>query len=115
MKRYALAAMALGVWLTGAASAAALTYELHRPLTPPKGTTDLVMSRGAAAEELRAEAPVPLEVPTTIIVGRRVAAGGHTAPLLVPATPPEPKDIDEMSCAEWRELDMGSGHVRICE
>jgi len=34
---------------------------------------------------------------------------------LVTLPPPSPRDIDEMTCAGWRELDMGSGHVQICE
>jgi hypothetical protein len=25
------------------------------------------------------------------------------------------RDISAMQCAEWRDLDMGSGHVQICE
>jgi hypothetical protein len=27
----------------------------------------------------------------------------------------KPRDISAMGCAEWRDLDMGSGHVQICE
>ena len=115
MKRYALAAMALGVWLTGAASAAALTYELDRPLTPAKGTTDVLLSKTPASEELRSEGVVPVEIQATTIVGHRHVAKRLPAPLIIPATAPEPRDIDDMTCAEWRELDMGTGHVRICE
>jgi len=24
-------------------------------------------------------------------------------------------DISQMHCSDWRELDIGSGHVQVCE
>jgi hypothetical protein len=114
MTRYALAAMALGVWLTGAASAAALTYELGRPPTPADGTTDVLMSKAAAPEQARPEGTIAVSPPGHALRHPHVAPP-LSAPSPFTTTPPAPRDIDEMNCAEWRELDMGSGHVRICE
>ena len=121
MKRSLVAAMALGVWLSGIASAAALTYELDRPLTPPPGTADLVVSHVTAPEVIRDVGSATLEVPLVRVVGhvRHAPALLARPAILAPplTTPPAlpTRDIDEMNCASWRELDMGSGRVQICE
>jgi hypothetical protein len=115
MKRSILAAIACSVWLSAAASAAALTYELNRPLLPRTPSTTVVappppltMATSALAESVP---PGVLEMPVITIVGRlatRAAPARTAAPELA-------HDIGRMNCAGWRELDMGSGRVQLCE
>jgi hypothetical protein len=57
-----------------------------------------------------------LSLPTTTIAGKaHRAAAAPKAAAAAPAAEPAPPDIDTMRCAEWRELDMGSGHVQVCQ
>ena len=100
-------------------SAAALTYDLNRPLQW-KDATSQPTSAGAPDPALAAVVPqaapatvappdeATLQVPTVTIVGR-------IPPRSVAAPAPTTRDISEMRCTQWRELDMGSGHVQVCE
>jgi hypothetical protein len=111
MKRSILTVITCAVWLSGVSSAAALTYVLDRPLTPV-----------ASAAETTRRADVThlgdgLDLPGTFSVHhpRPVLPAPRAAAVHAVLPPPEPRDIADMSCAAPRELDMGSGHVQICE
>ena len=113
-----MVALTLGVWVAALGSAAALTYDLNRPLHEHRATSQLVESRlaempfdaprQAVAAPVSEPAPALYIIPTITIVGR-------TPRRAVPVSDPKPKDISQMRCAEWRELDLGSGHVQVCE
>jgi hypothetical protein len=112
MKRRTAIAVAAALWIGGLGSAVALAYDLNRtlPLVGAKSQSaapinDEHAARAAPASEVQ---PV-LYVPTITIVGQ---AAHHSAVVgeRRPAT-----DIARMRCADWRELDMGSGRVQICE
>ncbi|MGH7295700.1 MAG: hypothetical protein ACRELB_12230 [Polyangiaceae bacterium] len=114
MKRSILAAITCGVWVSAAASAAALTYGLNRPLRAPASFVAPEPSPPLTSSEsttLPDEVPSLLEVPVTTIVARVVHSGARAAAL----APSPPRDIAAMSCAGWRDLDMGSGRVEICQ
>ncbi len=115
MKRRTAIAVAVGVWLAAVGSAAALTYDLNRPLRSAGATLEGAVAAPlvpvhAALSEPPSEPPVPvLYVSTPTIVRaapRRPVAPGTTKPIT---------EISEMRCADWRELNMGSGHVQVCE
>jgi hypothetical protein len=112
MKRVFVTAIACGVWLTGVTSAAAL-YAIDRAGTVPSSAVASYQPRHAAEltekaanpdEELAVRAPIAVPV-------RRVAPVTRALPV---EAPPH-RDISQMVCAPARELDMGSGHVQICE
>jgi hypothetical protein len=113
MKRSIIAALAGVSWLAATASAAALTYTLHGPPMPPAAPVEgrsnevpvLEVSENATSEVGEIRAPTVLQVPVVRIVARTS----------VPRVAPVPRPIREMKCADWRDLDMGSGRVQICE
>jgi hypothetical protein len=115
MKRSIVAAIACSVWLSAAASAAALTYELNRPLLPRPPSTTVVpppppLTRTTSG--LRESLPFAvLEIPVITIVGKAPARAAPPRP----AAPQLPHDITTMNCTTWRDLDMGSGRVQLCE
>jgi hypothetical protein len=122
MKRRTAIAVTLGVWLAAVGSAAALTYDLNRPLrsagatlqgtTTPSGgqVAATLVPAHAALSEAPSEPPGPvLYVSTLTTVGaapQRPVAAGVQKPMT---------EISQMRCADWRELNMGSGHVQVCE
>ena len=121
MKRSIVAAMACAVWLSGAASAAALTYTLNRPLTPPAvlaesrptgGVPGLELFASAVPDVVQRQVPEVLQIPVVTIVGRTLVRSAPPPPV---AAPTVPRDITEMKCAEWRDLDIGSGRVQVCQ
>jgi hypothetical protein len=105
------------VWLAASGSAAALTYELNRPLSTD-GAVQVSTAPSSAAPLL----PIgPEGVGTASVylapvtgVGRppqrRAAVGSESR-----ETGAAHRDIGAMRCADWRDLDMGSGHVQVCE
>lgn len=109
IKKRAVIALTAAVWLAGLGSAAALTYDLNRPLK--QRPVPATVAEGVAT---RPSAPVaPLEplvlyVPTVTIVGE----ARHSPPA---ARPHHVKDVSEMHCSGWRDLNMGSGHVQTCD
>jgi hypothetical protein len=109
MKRRTVIAVTAGVWVAAVGSAAALTYDLNRPLhwvdTTLLRTTPVYAVRAA---EPAAEMLSVLNIPTITIVGH---APHHLAVPLVPKAP----NIVDMKCTDWRDLDMGSGRVQVCE
>ena len=102
------------VWLAASGSAAALTYELNRPLFAD------VPARISPAPE----SPAPLLPGDSEVPG---AATVYLAPVQVVGHAPQRpatarlgasvghRDIRAMRCADWRDLDMGSGHVQVCD
>jgi len=111
-KRRTMIALTLGVWFAALGSAGALTYDLSRPLQSANATPQLAAATnldhcaiGAQVSDL---APV-LYIPTITVVGQRP----HGAAVVTPVQKP-PTDISRMHCADWRELDMGSGQVEVC-
>ena len=109
MKRRAAIAVTAGVWVAAVGSAAALTYDLNRPLhwadTTVLRTTPVYAARAA---EPATEMTSVLNIPTITIVGH---LPHHPVVPLVPKA----RDIVDMKCADWRDLDMGSGRVQVCE
>jgi uncharacterized NAD-dependent epimerase/dehydratase family protein len=49
-----------------------------------------------------------LNIPTVTVVG-------HAPRRPVVARVPKASEIPDMSCADWRVLDMGTGRVQVCE
>jgi len=112
--RKRIMAITVGVWLAAAGSAAALTYELNRPLVEhPSPATTAPSSRGApvptAFDRIEPSESFVLQLPPITIVAR-----AFHRPVVAP-TEKKPRDISAMRCAEWRDLDMGSGHVQVCQ
>ena len=110
MKRIIVTAIACGVWLSGVTSAGALTYVLDRSPTPP---TNGMASPSQALRGVDDQDKTVVEFAATVVRPPARPHAHHALPVTLP--PPSPRDIDEMTCAGWRELDMGSGHVQICE
>jgi hypothetical protein len=108
----AVVALTVTVWLAAAGSAAALGYELNRPLTFKVTTLPMeaAFATARAAEGAMESNSIPvLHLPTVTIVGR----AAHRA--IAPARPAQPTDISLMRCRDWQELQMGSGRVQVCE
>jgi hypothetical protein len=105
-------AAALGVWLVGIGSAAALVAVLNAPLV---SRIDKVLPTAPVVADVEPATPVTasvLTVAAVTIVGQRPRAT-RRAPVEV--KPDVSRDISAMRCGEARELTMGSGHVQICE
>ena len=111
-KRRTMIAVTLGVWFAALGSAGALTYDLSRPLSLADATPRLAaaanLDHGAIGVQVPDLSPV-LYIPTITVVGQRP----HRAAVVTPA-PQQATDISHMHCAAWRELDMGSGQVEVC-
>jgi hypothetical protein len=104
-----LTAITVFVWIAAVGSAAALTYNLNRPLVypndgapPPPISSPAVLALESAAITM----PTP-EIHVATAAGRRAAVPSPVAR--------EPRDIAAMHCSEWHELQAGSGHVQICD
>jgi hypothetical protein len=115
MKRSIVGVVACAVWLSAAASAAALTYELNCPLVPSAASATMIRPpspfTAATSGLLESAAPNVLEIPAITIVGRfskRAVPARAAAPEL-------PRAMATMNCTGWRDLDMGSGRVQVCE
>jgi hypothetical protein len=104
-------ALTLGVWVAALGSAGALTYHLSRPLPSADATPGMAapanLGHGLIAEQVSELSPV-LYIPTITVVGQRP----HRA--VVTPEKNAATDISHMRCEEWRELDMGSGQVEVC-
>jgi hypothetical protein len=105
-------AVAGAIWLAGIGSAAALTYELRRPLSLQEAKVPRASLFGtvpAADVENTTEVAPVLYLPAATVVAR-------TARLRAAAPPAKPfVDISRMHCKDWQELQMGSGKVQVCE
>jgi hypothetical protein len=110
--RRTMMAVTLGVWVAALGSAGALTYDLGRPLQPAAGAAWRLMepvnaNRAGIAEPVSDLSPV-LYIPTITVIGQLPHRVVVTR-LAEPAT-----DVSRRHCAEWRELDMGSGQAEVC-
>lgn len=107
-------ALALGVWGLGAVSATALAYDLSRSPTPRVPAFDVTPVHVDAPEIVRHAG-----WPTSVLRIPPITIVSHRARPLAIATPPpkteELPDISRMHCADWRDLQMGSGRVQTCE
>ena len=113
MNKKTASAVTLGVWIAALGAAGALAYTLNRAPHWTDAARQVAPSAAAPASEVLTD-PVPgwpsvLYVPPVTIVGH-VQRPLARAPTLPPA-----KDIARMHCADWRGLDIGSGHVQVCE
>ena len=111
MKKRTATAVTVGAWVAAVGSAAALTYDLNRPLHGVSSTLQLAAPASAARAALTgpvSELQSVLVIPTVTIVGK-------AAPRPKVAAAPETPVITAMRCSDWRELDMGSGRVQVCE
>ena len=130
LKRRTVLALTAGVWAMGIVSASALAYALNRPLEVRTVPTELAPARDVEppasevvpATQLTPSVPATLSIPTITIVSkaprRHTPANAVSEPM--PDMSPEMStesypDISKMNCAEWRELDMGHGRVKICD
>jgi hypothetical protein len=110
MTRAKAAILATAVWASGfvALGALANTYG---------GAPQAVVSSHRVSKTLDAHAPIArltdevVRMPTVEIVGHR------PAPVVAVAVAAQPRhrDISEMTCSAWRELQQGSNGVRVCE
>jgi len=104
-------ALTLGVWVAALGSAGALIYDLSRPLPSADATPRVAepanLGHDAIVEQVSELSPV-LFIPTITVVGQRPLRA------LVTAGKRPAIDISHMRCADWRELDMGSGQVEVC-
>ena len=104
-------AVAAGVWLAGFGVAGAVGYKL---VGPRAFTSAYVAPRTAQVGDpvdAMLEAPVTLELDTVWLFGQRP----HFAPTAAEPKPNVARDISEMTCTGWRDLEAGSGHVQLCE
>ena len=117
MKKRTAIAVTVGVWMAALGSAAALEYDLNRAphLSRPHlaSVTSLPATPLTAAPPafalLASEVQPVLVIPTITIVGS-MRRSVDREPQPVPAV-----DISNMTCTDWRGLDIGSGHVQVCE
>lgn len=100
-------AVTVGVWTSALGSAVALGFVLNRP-PEPRTRVEPATAHASVGHLLEAAPHKLLEVPAT----PKVTPARQAAPK--PA-PPVPVDIAQMKCDEWRELQAGSGRVRVCE
>jgi hypothetical protein len=112
--RKRIMAITVGVWLAAAGSAAALTYELNRPLVERQSSAApsprlLTASAPTVVDGAEPRESFVLQLPPITIVAR--APHRPVAARVEKTT----RNISSMRCADWRSLDMGSGHVQICE
>jgi len=112
--RKRILALTVAVWLAAAGSAAALTYELNRPLVERPFPAASAPRTPAASPPGVTDQAEPSESLVLRLPPITIAAPAVHRPLVAPIQK-KPRDISAMGCAEWRDLDMGSGHVQICE
>jgi hypothetical protein len=108
-------AVTFGVWIAALGSAAALAYTLNRAphardiVSQVEAPLATAPAPAALAAESVSESPSVLYLPTFTIVGQ-VRRSLPSAPAPHPAS-----DIAKMHCTDWRGLDIGSGHVQVCQ
>jgi hypothetical protein len=110
LKRRTALAITAAVWITAIATAAGLAHALNRPIDSPAPLVQLAPRepiQERLVDDSSSSAPILTIPPVTIVA--------HTHRRAASPAPVRPRDIAEMRCAEWRTLDMGSGHVQVCE
>jgi hypothetical protein len=102
----------LGVWIAALGSAAALTYDLNRPLYVRSNTPPLEVPSNATTQVAAAAEPISVVQPVLYLPPMTIVGRYH------PAAAPVPKtfaDLAGQQCTDWRALEMGSGRVQLCE
>jgi hypothetical protein len=102
------------VWTCAFGSAAALGYVLDRPLHP-RGTPEHVAAPAPPPPSGDVFVVPPAEPAPALIIPTITIVGPAPRPAVKKVAPPEHPDISEMSCTQWRPLEMGSGSVQVCE
>ena len=101
-----------GVWIAALGSAAALTYELNRPLHLAVAASPMKIP----SNQMRAFLAEPTsDMQSVLYLSPFIIVAGpfhRPAPARMPRRPEVP---DGMQCEDWRELDMGSGRVQFCQ
>jgi len=107
--------LAVGVWVLSAGSATALTIDLARPPTPRLTTLEDLSG-------LHTDLPQPvrhLGIEPQVLTLQPITIVSHMQrPRVLTPQPPtveQQPDITRMHCMEWRDLQMGSGRVQVCE
>jgi hypothetical protein len=110
-----ITALTTAVWLAAAGSAAALGYELERPCLEGKVAAVAKPSTPASRPPQAVDTTEPTNAdpraPESIRLVARTPQRARASPTSVRAG----RDISVMVCGDWRELDMGSGHVQTCQ
>jgi hypothetical protein len=114
MKKHTAIGVTVSVLVATLGSAAAVAYDLSRTPRLPSATSELAAPFKPApagfAQPVSGLQPV-LYIPTLTIVGRF-----HPPPVVRAARALKAAaDTAQMQCTSWRELDMGSGRVQVCE
>jgi hypothetical protein len=115
-KKLSAAIVSVGVWTAALASAAVHTYEFHRTphfvATAPQSAATLNAAPALLVRPVSEPQPL-LSVPSITIVARSNRPSHRPSA----ASPPKATTgvFGGMTCTSWRELDMGSGRVRVCE
>ena len=112
MKRRTAIVVGVGAWIAALGSAGALTYDLNRALPLAGARSELAAPVDAAPAAL--VEPAPAE-PPVLYVSTFTVVGEAPRRRVVTVKPKPVPEISQVHCAEWRELDMGSGRVRVCE
>ena len=117
IKKRTAIAVTVAVWIAALGSAAGLTYDLNG--TPHLASAHLANVTSRPATALAAAPPGTarpasemeqvLFIPTITVVGSMPRLVVHEP------KPPAAPDISKMQCTDWRGLDMGSGHVQVCQ
>jgi|SRR5580658_84468 hypothetical protein len=114
--RNRIVAFTVSVWLAASGSAAALTYELGRASVGQSAPA--LSARAAASVESPAlERAESIESSLVYLPSARIVATPRPRLNAVARGAPQAvaRDISAMICADWRDLDMGSGHVQVCQ
>ncbi len=98
----------VGVWTSALGSAVALGFVLNHP--PQPRVVAVPSMAHASVGHLLGAAPsefVETSAPLNLTPAREPLASRPALPVSV--------DIEHMKCADWRELQVGSGYVQVCE
>lgn len=129
IRRRTVLALTAGVWVMAIGSAATLAYALNRPLQVRTSPAELPLvptiewsaaEVAPVTENAQSTPEIAIWIPTITIVSKasrrpsmpKVESESMSSESAQPGSLP---DISQMHCAEWRQLDMGSGRVQICE
>jgi hypothetical protein len=109
---------AVAVWVAAFASLGGVAYALNRPLESPLASLESVEMLDAIGRP--ATTPISDDVaqaPRIVEMGVVEIVGYVSRPVPRAALPAPPRDIRDMRCTDWRELEQGSPHqrVQICE
>lgn len=100
----------VGTWAGEETQAEVSGVVLGRPPVPYESMSTSLPKHGTEVVEVASDG---LAIPVTTIVSRTVRAAAPSHERVVPAV--QSRDISDMNCEGWRELQMGSGMVQICQ